>query len=195
MKAIALSFAALCLTACRQHELSTGIPLTSIEGRLAVGTPLPDAVGYGNIDGWPSERAIVRPDGSFTLPLPTVVRGDSVTWADPNCQGVVTVSDSAVKYREVVSLVAFRGENDTAIEVRSTAPNFFEGHVYVHASRDVSIHGEERCGGQDVRSYDLTFHKGWNLKKITVFRDAADVHERHESVPASPLLWKSRAMP
>lgn len=195
MRTIALSLAALGLTACQQHELPTRTPLTSIEGRLAAVTPLPDTVGYGNVDGWPAERAVVRPDGSFTLSLPTDVRSDPVTWADPSCESMLTVSDSGVKYREVTSLVAFRGENDTAIEVRSTAPNFYQGHVYVYATRSVRIHGEEVCGGQDFRSYDLTFHPGWNVKKFTVYRDATGVHERHESVPPSALLWKSRVTP
>ena len=184
----------LCLlSACRQGAGESPPPvfpeLHAIEGRAEVADFTPDWVGYGPIEGLPGTLAPVRADGTFSLPLPDTVSTEPMTWTNPQCDGVVVVSNPGAQFREMTQLLARAGGRSTNVAASTTSPVESTAYVYVFATGATRIVGHQVCAQQDVVAYDMKVAKGWNLKRWTLSRSSAGLIERHEVVAPVPLVW------
>ncbi|MBB5362806.1 hypothetical protein [Deinococcus humi] len=163
--------------------------LRAIEGRAEVADVAPDWVGYGAIEGLPETLAPVQADGTFSLPLPDIVSTESMTWTNPQCDGVVDVSNPGAQFREIIQLQARTGGRLTNVSASTISSVDSTVYVYVFATEATRIVGRQVCARQDVVTYNMRIAKGWNLKRWTLSRSGAGLNERHEVVAPVPLVW------
>lgn len=167
----------LLLSACSSVRLPTDVtPATSVTGQVA-SAPLPDTLTYAPASGDPPVTATVKPDGTFTLPLPepATLTNPTTFMGVSGCTGDVKASSdvqgAAAFHLSSAERSYYAGETRTSA-VPPRAQVVLQGFIYT--SGPTVLTGTLDCASilkvttTLPVTLNVTTAKGWNRVNLAL---------------------------